>query len=154
MEVVVAVGVLAIAVPLIFGSIAESGNAGQSSSAETRAPWMVRACVDEIQASRAGKARYFTNTAAEQALPPAGDIWALAFAESGMVIGKLSQAEYDDGLRKLGNSDVRFIANIQSPNKTADALENTAVPVRITIEFPAAAPADKRRTIEFHTLVP
>jgi len=154
MEVVIAVGVLAIAVPLIFGSIVESGNAGQYSSAETRAPWMVRACMEEIKASRSGKARFFTNTNIDQAFPPAGEIWALAFSETGSLVGSLSREQYDGGLRKLENSDIRYIATIQSSSPPPDDPDGMALPVRITIEFPAAVPAAKRRTIDFHTRVP
>jgi type II secretory pathway pseudopilin PulG len=153
-EVVVSIGVLAVAVPLIFGSIVESGNAGQYSAAETRAPWMVGTCMEEIRASRAGKARYFDNTGMDQPFPPTGEIWALGFAESGSIIGKLSRQEYESGLRKFEDSDIRYIASIRSSTKPPDIPEGSPLSIHISVEFPAAAPAAKRRTLDFHTLLP
>ena len=73
-ESVIAVGVLAVAVPLVFGALAQAGKSGFSSQAETRSTWMIPACLDEIQASRAGRPQYFTATTSGQPFPPAGDI--------------------------------------------------------------------------------
>jgi hypothetical protein len=153
METVVAVGVLAVAVPLIFGSFAESGNTGQTSSAETRAPWMVRTCMEEIDAARSGEAGYFPATATGEAFPPAGETWALAFADSGAILGRLPQSDYENGLRTLNGRAVRYIATARSLPAGPDP-EAVALTVRVTIEFPAGIPAAKRRNLHFLTRIP
>ncbi len=75
-EAVIAVGVLAVAIPMVFGAIAKSGESGIASQAETRSTWIVPACMREIRASREGRSTYFAATAAGQAFPPAGEVWA------------------------------------------------------------------------------
>jgi Tfp pilus assembly protein PilV len=62
-EAVIAIGVLAVAIPLVYGALAEGGKSGLSSQAETRSTWMIPACIDEIHASRQGRSLYFSATA-------------------------------------------------------------------------------------------
>ena len=53
-EVVMALAVLAVAIPLTFTTLAAASRTGVPSSAETRCLSMVPICLDEIQASRNG----------------------------------------------------------------------------------------------------
>jgi type II secretory pathway pseudopilin PulG len=153
-EAVIAVGVLAVAVPLVFGTIAEAGRGGQSARAETRAPWIVRTCMEEIQASRDGRPRYFSTTKVGQPFPPAGDVWALAFSADGKPLGKLSKTLYDKGSKELNGKPVSYIAVISAA--TQPPLPNTTpmLKSRVAIEYPAAAPAKKRAKLDFHTRIP
>lgn len=152
-EAVIAMGVLAIAIPLVFGAIAESGKSGMSSEAETRSIWIIPACMDEIHASRAGSPRFFTATTTGETFPAAGDVWALAFSAEGKAIGKIDKALYDKGAKEIDGLPIRFIASISS-----EALADTATPallnVRISLEYPSGSPAAKRQKIDFHTLIP
>ena len=153
-ETVIAMGVLAVAIPLVFGTLAESGKSGMSSEAETRSTWMVPACMDEIRASREGRPRYFTPTAAAQVFPPNGDVWALAFSAEGKPVGKISKAAYDKGIKELDGQAVRYIASLSA---AADLAETKAAPMlrtRISVEYPAASPAAKRRKLDFYTRIP
>ncbi|NQX02416.1 hypothetical protein HQ447_17295, partial [bacterium] len=109
-ETVIAMGVLAVAIPLVFGALAESGKSGLSSEAETRSTWIVPACMEEILASREGKPQFFTPTAVGEAFPPASQVWALAFSPEGKPLGKLSKAVYDKGSKELNGQPVRYIA--------------------------------------------
>jgi prepilin-type N-terminal cleavage/methylation domain-containing protein len=109
-ESVIAVGVLAVAVPLVFGALAEAGKTGLASQAETRSTWMIPACIDEIQASRDGRPQFFTATTTGQSFPPAGDVWALAFSPEGRPVGRLSKALHDKGTKELDGKPIRFIA--------------------------------------------
>lgn len=153
-ETVIAMGVLAVAIPLVFGALAESGKSGMSSEAETRSTWMVPACMEEIQASRAGKPRFFTPTTTGQTFPPAGDVWALAFSPEGKPIGKLSKAVYDKGTKELENQPVRYIASISSATTTTPTGATPMLRARISLEYPATSPAAKRQKLEFYTRIP
>lgn len=153
-ETVIAMGVLAVAIPLVFGALAESGKSGMSSEAETRSTWMVPACMEEIQASRAGKPRFFTPTNAGQTFPPAGDVWALAFSPEGKPIGKLSKAVYDKGTKEVDNQPVRYIASISSATTPTPTGATPMLRVRISLEYPATSPAAKRQKLEFYTRIP
>ena len=153
-EAVIAVGVLAVAIPLVFGALAESGKAGMSAEAETRSSWMVPACMEEIQASREGRPQFFTATTVGQIFPPAGDVWALAFSPEGKPVGKLSKAIYDKGTREIGSKSVRFIASLSTMAPLTQTGATPMLNLRISLEYPASSPAAKRQKLEFYTRIP
>lgn len=153
-EAVIAVGVLAVAVPLVLGALAEAGKSGFSSQAETRSTWMVPACLDEIQSSRDGRPQYFTATTTGQPFPPAGDVWALAFSSEGKPVGKLSKAQHDKGAKELDGKPIRYIAVMSAGTPTVTASGQTMLRARVSIEYPASAPSTKRNKLDFHTRIP
>ena len=153
-EAIIAVGVLAVAVPLVFGALAEAGKSGVSAQAETRSSWIVPACMEEIRASREGRSRFFPATSVGQQFPPAGDVWALAFSPEGSMVGKLDKARYDRGLKELDGRRVRFIATLQAATETPQPGTTPMLRTRIAIEYPATAPAERRGRIDFHTRIP
>jgi type II secretory pathway pseudopilin PulG len=153
-EAVIAIGVLAVAIPMVFGTLAESGRTGMSSQAETRATWIIPVCMDEIRASREGKPRFFTATTTGQTFPPAGDIWALGFSADGKPLGKLSKSGYDRGQKELDGKPLRYIATF---NSSQDVVRNgypAMLRVDLTLEYPAAVPAAKRSRLDFHSRMP
>jgi type II secretory pathway pseudopilin PulG len=153
-EAVIAVGVLAVAIPLVLGTIAESGKTSMSAQAETRSTWMIPICMDEIRASRDARPRYFTATAAGESFPSDGEIWALAFNQEGAPVGKLNQAEYDKGLKELQSQDVRYIATMAATKLPPIEGKPQMLRADIFLEYPASSPAAKRRKIAFHTRIP
>jgi type II secretory pathway pseudopilin PulG len=153
-EVVIAVGVMAVAVPLVFGALAESGKSGMSAEAETRSAWMVPICMEEIRASREGRSEYFTTTTTGQVFPPASEVWALAFSPEGKPLGKVSKSEYDKGIKTLGTSKVLYLTTLSS---TVPKTQTGPVPMlsaRISLEYPSGAPAAKRQKLDFFTRIP
>jgi type II secretory pathway pseudopilin PulG len=153
-EAIIAVGVLAVAIPLVFAAIAESGKSNRSSEAETRSTWMIPACMEEIQASRDGRPQYFTATLRHETFPPDGDVWALAFSAEGLPVGKLTKADYDKGSQAIDGMPIRYIASLSS---TATGKKDEPTPIllaRISLEFPAIAPSAKRQKLDFYTHIP
>jgi Tfp pilus assembly protein PilV len=158
-EAIIAVGVLAVAVPLVMGTIAESGKSGMAAEAETRSTWMVSTCMAEINASRMGQSRYFPATTTTQAFPSAGDVWALAFSPDGKPVGRLSKSQHDKGARELDGQPIRFVAVLEAAAPAAGSGTPTASGVtmlktHISIQYPAAAPSNKRGKLDYHTLIP
>ncbi len=153
-ESVIAIGVLAVAIPLVFGAIAESGKSGMSAQAETRATWMVPVCMEEIRASRAGKPEYFTSTKVGEIIPPSGQVWALGFSADGSPVGRLDGGAYEQGSREMNGKTLLYIASIHSEPATATTDSAPMLTVRISIEYPAAAPSSKRQSLHFHTRIP
>jgi type II secretory pathway pseudopilin PulG len=153
-ETVIAMGVLAVAIPLVFGALAESGKSNVSSEAETRSTWIVPTCMEEILASREGKPQFFTATTVGQVFPPAGDVWALAFSAEGKPIGKIAKGVYDKGTKELNGQTVRYIATLSSATTPTPSGATPMLRARITLEYPSALPVAKREKLEFYTRIP
>ncbi len=150
----IAVGVLSVAIPLVFGALAESGKSGMSSEAETRSTWIVPTCMEEILASRDGKPQFFTTTTVGQVFPPTGDVWALAFSAEGKPIGKISKSVYEKGTKELNGQTVRYIATLSSATTPTPAGATPMLRALITLEYPSAVPLAKRQKLEFYTRIP
>jgi type II secretory pathway pseudopilin PulG len=153
-ETVIAMGVLAVAIPLVFGALAEGGKSGMASEADTRSTWIVPSCMAEILASREGRPQFFTATAVNEIFPPTGEVWALAFSPEGKPIGKITKAVYDKGTKELDGKPVRYIASLSSATTPTAAGATPMLRARIALEYPASAPAKKRQTLDFYTRIP
>lgn len=154
LEAVIAIGVLAVAIPLVFGTLVESGKSGLASQAETRSTWIVSACVDEIGAASEGRSQYFAPIVTGQAFPPDGQVWALAFSADGTPLGRLSETLYDSGASELDGKPIRYIAEIRG---SAPVVTSGSAPLRridVSLEYPAAQKVGKRAKLEFHTRIP
>ncbi len=153
-ETVIAMGVLAVAIPLVFGALAESGKSTISSEAETRSTWIVPICMAEILASREGRPQFFSTTKAGEVFPPSSEVWAIAFTSEGRPVGKLSKEIYTKGSKELNGQPISYIATI---NANTTPTPTGAVPMlraKITLEFPAAVPATRRQKIDFYSRIP
>jgi len=153
-EAIIAVGVLSVAIPLVFGALAESGKTNVSSEAETRSIWIVPACVEEIQASRDGRSQYFNATRTGDEFPPAGEVWALGFSAEGKPVGKISKPEYEKGTRDINGEPVKFLASLSSETITEAGVTPVMLRARITLEYPATSPEGKRQKLDFYTRIP
>ncbi len=147
-----AVGVLAVAVPLVFATLAGAGETNTSARAETRCTWIVPACLDELQASRLGRSGVIEKTDPAGPVPASGEHVILAFSHDGRLLGDLDDESYASGVRTAGASGVRYIASIRGRPVTGRG--EPWVNVRIRLEYPAAAPAGRRKKLDFHTRLP
>jgi hypothetical protein len=153
LESVIAVGVMSVAIPLVFGAIAESGKSRIAAEAETRSTWVVPACLAEIHASREGKAQYFTTTTAGEAFPPGGEVWALGFSSAGKLIAKVDQAFYQKGIQELDGQAVRYLVALSAVPSPRNPTQPEMMRVKIALEFPAASPATRRQKLDFYTRI-
>lgn len=153
LETVIAMGVLAVAIPLVFGAIAESGQSSMSAEVETRSSWIIPACMDAIEASRNGTPGYFTPTTIGQVFPETGTVWALGFSADGKPVGKIDKALYDKGTKEIAGKSVRFIASMSAAPQVPAATP-PMMRVLITLEYPATAPVAKRQKLDFYTRIP
>lgn len=148
-------GVLSVAIPLVFGALAESGKSGISAEAETRSNWVVPACMQEIQASREGRPAFFTPTSVGQGFPSSGEVWALGFSSDGKTVGKVSKTLYEKGTKELNGQPISYIASLSAvPPTTTSAGVTPLMTVKILLEYPSTLPAARRQKLEFYTRVP
>lgn len=155
-EVVIAVGVMAVAIPLVFGALAESGKTNFASEAETRSTWIVPACMEEIRASREGRPQFFPATTIGETFPPAGDVWCIAFSQDGKSIGRISKSQYDKGLKELNGQPIRYLAKLTaSPQKPGKPAGNPKMlEVNVALEYPSGTTAARRQKLDFYTRIP
>ena len=160
-ETAIAMSVLAVAIPLVFGALAESGKSTLSSEAETRSTWIIPACMEEIQASRSGRPQFFATTVVDEPFPPTGGVWALGFSGEGQAVGTLTKSEYDSGIREIAGQSIRYIATLKAEKTLPGDLEAEPKPsitpilrVQISLEFPAISPANKRQKLQFYSRIP
>lgn len=159
-EVLLAVGVLAVAIPLVWGAIAESGRSGSDAIGDARSGAILTECITAIARARAESPGWFEPSPPGHPFPPPGDVWALAFGEDGRVVGRVTKSQYDGGLRRLHGAKVRIIAAVSaeqemgliSPNGPSPGVP-PVVPLRLTVrvEHPAAAPLPSRMVTEFYS---
>jgi hypothetical protein len=146
-----AMAVLAVAVPMVFAALGESGKCSSASLAETRSTWITAECLWEIRASREGQARYLPASRPGEPFPNTGDVWALAFSSTGKIVGRIPDHQWESAIHTLNNTSIRFIATIESGTTTTHV--SSPLPARIIIHYPASAPAHKREQFAFHTLI-
>ncbi len=151
MEVIVSVGVLAMAVPLVLAAMASGGESDMAAKAENRSCVMVAACMDELSAASLGKSALLPGLADGKAFPVVGKVCALAFSESGRMLGALDRAGYDGGVKMMRGERVGFIASMRGVMPAGAA---RLMDVRVAFEYPAAAAAGKRKGIVYQTRLP
>ncbi len=155
-EVIIAVGVMAVAIPLVFGALAESGKTNFASEAETRSTWIIPACIEEIRASRAGHPQFVPATVIGEAFPAADDIWCLAFSAEGKALGRITKSDYENGIKTFNGQSAFYLASLaaapQAPGKAVGNSNMLAVTVQL--EYPSGTPALRRQKLNFYTRIP
>lgn len=149
-EMILAVAVLAVAIPLVFAALAGAGKSATAAAAETASTWIVPACIAELEAARTGKSRYIPSIADQPSFPPPGEIRALSFSRHGELLGKLDPAEYDRGSPTAVPRPVFYLVRITA-SATALPLAPAVRAVQLTLEYPASAPASRRQKLHYYT---
>ncbi|BCX48510.1 hypothetical protein HAHE_24180 [Haloferula helveola] len=148
LETVIAIGVLAIVIPLALAAMGKAGDTGGTARAESRAPAIAEWCLMELEAARKGESPVLDEIEADQAFPSAGQVIALAFDREGELISDLNGAEYEDGINKLEGERIFYIATLSGRP------EDTGVTITVKVEHPAVLPAERRDSVAFHTILP
>jgi hypothetical protein len=153
-EVLLAMGVLAVALPLVGAVLVRAGQSAAAAQAETRCGWIVPACMKEIEAAYEGKARFLPKLPRNQPFPAAGEVLALAFAGDGRALGRIDRETYHSGGRILADEPIRYLASIHAAPAASRSNITPMLGLRVTLEYPSAAPLAKRRKLDFHTCIP
>jgi len=144
LEVTISLGVLAVVIPLSVAGIAGSMNSDAASRMDSMAASMVAACLEEWNAEQS------KGGLAEEPVSSAGDeeVRVIGFASTGEPLGRVTAEDYQKGCRKGG---MLYLARL---GNEPDEESRPTRKVRVSVEFPAAAPADKRQRLEFFTRLP
>lgn len=153
-ETMVAVGVLAVVVPLSLAAMLKAGEVGRSARAETRAPAIAEQCRAEVEAAMRGRSAHFPQLAAGEPFPPEGQVMALAVGRDGAVLGSLPRAAYDRGIERLEGKDVSYLAVVSGVRSDSEWAGEPAVVLTVSVEHPAALKRLQRSKLGFHTRLP
>ena len=153
-EVLMAMGVLAVVLPLVFAVLARAGQSSAEAQTETRCLAILPACMDEIEAAQQGTARFLPALPCGVPFPTPDTILALAFARDGRLLGCVAPAAYLVGIRRLADEPIRYLASLHTEPAPAQPNMPAMLHLRITLEYPPAAPMAKRRHLEFYTCIP
>ena len=148
-ETVVAMGVLAIAVPLALAAMSKAGSVGSSARAETRAPAIAERCLMEVKAARRGESAVLSVLEPAASFPGAGQVLALGFSRDGQLLGAVDQSSFEGGMREtLDGKDVNYVASISG------RFDDPGVTVTVRVEHPAVRERSQRSGVSFHTKLP
>jgi Tfp pilus assembly protein PilV len=140
LEVVVSLGVLAVAIPLALAGIVGSTNADLASRADSLAGSIVAVCLKEWSEAKGAKE--------EIGGDESGGVWSMGFASTGESCGKIEVNDYRSGCRKAG---VVYLARVEeTPAEDASHARG----ILVSVEFPAMAAEAKRQRLEFFTRLP
>lgn len=148
-EAVVAISVLAVAIPLALAAMTKAGDVSEVARAETRAPAIADYVKMELEQARRSQSEIFGSIPADVVLTESDGGKPLGFARDGSYIGVLTKAEYDAGVRRQeGREDVFYVA------KASSREDERGLVVTVRISYPAVRSAEKRSGVSFHTLLP
>lgn len=152
-ETMVSIGVLAVVAPLAIAALLRGGEGGTAARAETRAPVIVEACLQEIQIARDGGSRNLPALSPGLAFG-SSEVLCLAFRRDGVLLGSVDGAGYDSGTLRVAEQDAAYLARLEGTLDTERPGFPPLLKVKITIEHPAVAGSTKRRRMEFLTKLP
>ncbi|OYV03638.1 MAG: hypothetical protein CFE26_21105, partial [Verrucomicrobiales bacterium VVV1] len=89
------------------------GDSGTAAAAETRASWIVPACLNELKAAADGKSVLIPPTPLGEMFPADGQVYGIAFTAGGQALGPVDQANYASGLKRMNDQDVRYITKLE-----------------------------------------
>lgn len=148
METVIALALIGVVIPMILASTAGSLGTNRDSEADTRAAVFAAEFRDDLVAGWKGEGQYFDSILAYPDFGGDGDVEAFAFLADGAFKGRISDAEYESGVRGAA-----YIVRVRGEEYAVGAPAPRAVSrVTITVETPAVAPSQTRESEEFITL--
>lgn len=152
-EAMVSIGVLAVVAPLALAALLRAGEGGNLARAETRAPLIVDTCMEELEVARKGLSAHLPDMRQGEEFGTS-DIICLAFGSDGTLLGSVEGGSYDGGAAKVSGKDAAYLAKLSGYLDESRIGFPTMLNVQVAVETPAVAPANKRRSMSFHTKLP
>lgn len=139
LEVVLAVGALAVALPVVMAAVAKGGEVSAKARAETRAPWVADRMRIEVEAALQGRSPWLSEE----------DGWAaLGFGTDAEIVRTIDEEVYSAGLDGEEEVDLVAVAEIGPP------VGGGTRHLLVTVEYPPARPELRRTKLVFRTRLP
>lgn len=132
LEVVMAAAIAGLMLPLAMVVVADAGRECSRNRMEGVSLWVVPVCVQEFD--------------------EAEEVSVCAVAADGRVMGRVTEAEYQDGLDQIDGMAVRYLCRVSVAESTIPK-ERGLKRVMVSFESPAKAMATMRRRLEYQSLL-
>lgn len=159
MEVVISVGVLAVAVPVVLAMVVAGGESSRIADDETRAVLVARSVVEEIRAAREGEGRVLRRKLDWPKFPATGDRLVLMVDGEGVLVRELEADRYASGER---GGEARFLVSVKGvaagpdrpdQNSPGGSTIEELSRVEVSVETPPVAAVKNRRKFVFVQLL-
>lgn len=155
MESVIALGIIAFAVPLVLSTTAVSTRTRINAETDTRSAWLARTVQRELTDSwRAQPSAMFTPAPAFPNFASATAPEVLLFDAEGRFLSRGNSNDYTNGSR---NANAVYLVSVHSQRQSPANIttnENLLARVQITVAHNAKAPLSKRVPCSYTVLIP
>ncbi len=152
MEVVIAVGVLAVAIPVIMAMMVAGTRSSRVATDETQAALIARSVMQEIRSARDGQGALVEETLPWPEFPAGGERLVFSVNVGGELVERLGDGEYATGLR---DREVQYLVSAAGAlHRLQDAPDVEVLSkVVVSVETPPGAKPEDRRKFEFVQLI-
>lgn len=150
-----AIGMISLIVPVFLTALTVAARTGEEATKRSQAILAAKVVFEELEAAGAGFDSVFEMSESElDNWPTIADQY-LALSEDGLLLGKLSTEQYENGLINFGSSPIFFMVKIVGRPADFDTSGGDArsAQVELSLEYPAGAESTRRESIEFISVV-
>lgn len=161
-ETMISAGILMLTVPWLHLAWSRSAWECKQAAIESLADRLMDATLEQLRCAVHGEPSLLPVTQPGRPLLQDGRILALAFSTDGMLLGCVSEENYQSGCAGVtsgGQPRAACLVRITSDSGDRPALQGDpeyppAAPIQLTLESPAEQSASMRRKLTFHTRCP
>lgn len=151
MEVVISVAIIGIVIPVVMAMTVAGGRSSAEAVDETRAMFLVRSVMEEIELARRGSGQFIEGELGWPEFPDGGGRLVLLADRGGALLEAAEGPDYEQGVSLPEAAYVVSVRGVFHP--LPDRPENRDLSkVEITVETPARADSDNRRKMRFFRL--
>ena len=152
MEVVIAVGVLAVAIPVVMAMLVAGTRSSRVATDETQAALIARSVMQEIRAARDGQGALVEGALGWPEFPSGAERLVFSVDAGGEMLAELGTGDYESGLR---DGEVQYLVSVMGTRQPLEGRPDVDVlsKVVVSVETPPGARPDDRRKFEFVQLV-
>ena len=151
-ESVISLGVLGLIIPLILGLLVAGGETSQRASNETKAVFMARTIMQEVEAAREGRGELISGVLSWPSFPVDGGRLVFTANQDGLLLSNVATSDYETGVNL---PSVSYLVSVRGVEEGIPSLGDaeTISKVEVTVEAPAAAVSGNRKRETFIQLM-
>lgn len=152
MEVVIAVGVLAVAIPVVMAMLVTGNRSSRVATDETQAALIVRSVMQEVRSARDGRGALVEGTLPWPDFPSGGQRLVFSVDQEGRLAEQLEAGDYAAGVR---DGEVKYLVSVAGALHPLEGQPDLDVlsKVVVSVEGPPAAKPEDRRKFEYVQLM-